>query len=121
MTSPTTELQEDRDAIVAAGLKMSGTVHKAATEIASILPAEGWYEVRFFVRKGEDGAIAVDDFIARPTGKQESRWIAMNKMGSAYEEEMDVNSRETSIRHRLRAFTGEPVNEWKPGPAPVDR
>jgi hypothetical protein len=48
----------------------------------------------------------------------------MNKLGSEYEEEMDVNadpaaSDNVRMRHRPVSFTGQNVQEWRPGSAPA--
>lgn len=54
---------------------------------------------------------------------KEPHWISLTKLGSAYEEEVDVNASPDAsdlakMRHRLTAFTGEAIGDWKPGPAP---
>lgn len=55
---------------------------------------------------------------------QEPRWLSLTKLGSSYEEEMDVNadpeaSDKVRMRHRPLSFTGQIVHEWRPGSAPA--
>jgi hypothetical protein len=49
--------------------------------------------------------------------RQEPEWLSVTTLGSDYEEEIDIRSKSGDRRHRRRAFTGEPLEEWKPGPA----
>jgi hypothetical protein len=53
----------------------------------------------------------------------ESKWIDVSRLGSGYEEQLDVNaapcgSPTTHYRHRTRRHTGQPVADWRPGHAP---
>lgn len=50
---------------------------------------------------------------------KEPNWIPFEAIGSAYEQELDVNAREPTYRHRPISFSGEKVEEWRPGPAPT--
>lgn len=49
---------------------------------------------------------------------QEPEWVSITRLGSNYEEQVDVRSKNSDRRHRRVTFTGEPVGEWKYGPAP---
>lgn len=50
----------------------------------------------------------------------EPNWISVTTLGQAkYEEELDVNSQPSKFRWRERRFTGQPIDEWKDGRAPI--
>lgn len=52
----------------------------------------------------------------------EPEWIEITRMGSRYEEQLDVRAEKGSpneYRHRQISFTGQAEHEWKPGPAPL--
>lgn len=53
----------------------------------------------------------------------EPNWVDITTIGSAYDEQMDVNahpnaSTKAKYRHRIRSFTGETYCDWSAGPAP---
>ena len=45
-------------------------------------------------------------------------WVDMTTIGSAYDEQLNVNAAFPQYRHRPHAFDGQPVREWLSGPAP---
>ncbi|MER9130650.1 hypothetical protein [Mesorhizobium sp. M0768] len=54
---------------------------------------------------------------------REPNWISLSKLGSAYDEELDVNASPDTpdrlkMRHRPISFTGQEMVDWQPGPAP---
>jgi hypothetical protein len=53
--------------------------------------------------------------------KGSPNWVSITTILSVHEEEVDVNSSPSSFRWRERRFTGQHVDEWKQGRAPVDR
>lgn len=52
----------------------------------------------------------------------EPEWVDITRIGSAYEEQLDVRAKPGSpnqYRHRIASFSGEPTADWKPSPAPL--
>jgi len=54
---------------------------------------------------------------------REPEWLAITTLGVPFEEELDVNASpgapdNAKYRHRPIAFTGQHVDDWRPGPAP---
>ena len=55
---------------------------------------------------------------------REPNWVLFKRIGAEFEEEMDINAApdapaEMKLRHRPMSYTGQIVEEWRPGPAPA--
>lgn len=53
-------------------------------------------------------------------GAPEANWVNISRLGSHFEEQIDVSSIKGSMRHRpRRTFSTDPEQPWVDGPAPI--